>query len=1046
MAGPESKIEPDSSPLSSSPGSGNDDLEQRLERAFLERDKLDDEALIELLTGDDEIDERVLELIATDRIAEEGLDAIEREGLAEAVQGDMGGRLVGDYRLLHEIGSGGMGVLYLAEDTRLGRLCALKLLPRATESTVARFQREAEITAKLVHPNIVPVYGVGESEGVRYIAMRYIAGRDIERTLSRTKRAGSSPDQALYDRAVRWMSLVADALQHAHDHGVLHRDVKPSNILIENDQPFILDFGLATHDDEISITRPGDLVGTVAYMPPEQVRGEVDDLDRRADVYAMGATLYQLLAGSVPFAGRNAQVIARQILTRDPAPLTRYGIPRDLEAVVFRAMEKDATRRYASARELGEDLVRYLQRVPVRARHLGPLRRFGRIAWRHRFAVAAAVLVVGGLVTAAVQTSWGRRRQEDVSVARMTQAYRSAERERYRDAVVVLGRLLDDHPGFSDAAKARDLREIYRLHELNDRGMQQLFAAAVFDADSVEDIFAEADAVGRPEVLSDQRRFLRVVLLQKMGRRDAARASLDEWERDEGRTRPTAVVRLYLDAVGRDASPNRYAEVEARLKEVPSAVDADDHFFVALIFALTKGGEKRGLREIDRLLEDRPNDFWARFIRGNLLRRLGRSGEAREVYSALIARIAGGTNYSPPKLKAAYYQRGFNSYLLGDFERAIVDLRRGRSDIGPWESSRTIALCQVKLGRIEDALATYDEALRLIDREVLDPERELAEARRLRDRREILGAILDCCRKTGDFARADELVATIAGDDESAARLMRVENAVLRAERADKAEARGLFRRAVAEIDAILDDVDAPQIEILRAKALYGLGDAEDAIATLDDLLDVRPHLADARFMRAWFSFQVAFAHENRYFDAIVTDPDDAEFVEHRVRVRRALSDIDAVRWVGIERLTDVDADVVDFAEGALRYWNREPWRAADLLGDVASRPVPPGRGWQVWVDCLHGRALEACAKPRAALVAYRRGLDRLPSHNQTLALAARVAARLDDPAAFGDVIAIMKRSARPGWSIARELVRSVYDDVRDDPRFAPFFATTERR
>ncbi len=306
-------------------------------------------------------------------------------------------RLLGRYEMLRPLGSGACGTVYLARDAELDRLVAVKL-PRlgrlAGPDEVNRFVREARSTAQFRHPGIVPVHDAGQADGLCYLVSEYIPGITLGQRLA----AGRlSPDEA-----ARLVLAMAEALDCAHRHGVIHRDLKPSNILLDDDgRPHLADFGLARRTSgEHTLTGAGEVLGTPAYMSPEQARGEAHRVDGRSDVYSLGVILYEALTGRVPFPGSPSQVL-RRVLDEEPCPPRRCDrrIPRDLETICLKALAKEPEGRYPTARALAEDLRRYLHGRPVRARPVGRLARLVRWCRRQPVAaglVAALALGIGG--------------------------------------------------------------------------------------------------------------------------------------------------------------------------------------------------------------------------------------------------------------------------------------------------------------------------------------------------------------------------------------------------------------------------------------------------------------------------------------------------------------------------------------------------------------------------------------------------------------------------------------------------------------------------
>lgn len=273
----------------------------------------------------------------------------------------------GDFELIEEIGRGGMGVVYRARQQSLGREVALKLIlldHLASETDRARFYAEARAAAKLEHPHIVPVYDLGEVQGRPYISMKLIEGSTLSSQLQNGHMDGKS--------AAKLLIPLCQAVQYAHENSVLHRDVKPSNIMINHEgQAFLTDFGLAKDLRETpTLTRTGAVVGTPAYMPPEQASGQKPTLDPTSDVYSLGAVLYHMITGQPPFVGRTGLETVLMVMEQDPPSprsLTR-GLDRDLEMIILRCLQKPPDLRYASASALEQDLNAYLNNEEIAAR------------------------------------------------------------------------------------------------------------------------------------------------------------------------------------------------------------------------------------------------------------------------------------------------------------------------------------------------------------------------------------------------------------------------------------------------------------------------------------------------------------------------------------------------------------------------------------------------------------------------------------------------------------------------------------------------------
>jgi tetratricopeptide (TPR) repeat protein/tRNA A-37 threonylcarbamoyl transferase component Bud32 len=319
------------------------------------------------------------------------------------------------YEMVEFVGRGGMGDVFKARDPRLGRYVALKFLRRDDPDQVKRFVREAQVQARVEHENLCPVYEVGDVEGHSYIAMQYISGgsiKDIADLLSSLEK-------------VEIMVDVADALHAAHQAGLIHRDVKPANILVERTpggrwHPFVVDFGIARDiDTPHDLTVSGMVLGTPAFSAPEQVRGESSKLDRRTDVYGLGATLYWFLTGRSPYEGAYTEIISG-VAERDPVPPHRIDrtIPVDLETIVLKCLEKEQDRRYPTAREMSEDLRRFLAGEPITARPATMFYKLGKRVRKHPRLVTAGVATIAAFIALgliSLRTNLHTRRQAAVA-------------------------------------------------------------------------------------------------------------------------------------------------------------------------------------------------------------------------------------------------------------------------------------------------------------------------------------------------------------------------------------------------------------------------------------------------------------------------------------------------------------------------------------------------------------------------------------------------------------------------------------------------------
>jgi tRNA A-37 threonylcarbamoyl transferase component Bud32 len=306
----------------------------------------------------------------------------------------------GDYELLEEIARGGMGVVYKARQSSLKRIVAVKTIRTgelADEAEVRRFHTEAQAAARLQHPNIVAIHEIGEDRGRHYFSMDFVEGRNLAQI------AGGRPVPAR--SAAEWLKVIAGAVQFAHEHGVLHRDLKPQNIMVDSaGRPHVTDFGLARSlTGDSTLTQTGAVMGSPSYMSPEQARGRNDLVGPANDVYSLGAILYELLTGRPPFCGKTPVETLSEVVNDEPLPprLLNADAPIDLESICLKCLEKNPLLRYPTAREMELDLGRFLAGEPVQARPAGALRRtmcwFRRHRWVSSAAVSALILTLSGL-------------------------------------------------------------------------------------------------------------------------------------------------------------------------------------------------------------------------------------------------------------------------------------------------------------------------------------------------------------------------------------------------------------------------------------------------------------------------------------------------------------------------------------------------------------------------------------------------------------------------------------------------------------------------
>jgi serine/threonine-protein kinase len=303
------------------------------------------------------------------------------------------GRRLGKYEIIKQIGEGGMGKVYQGRDPKLQRIVALKTLLRQDNSTpelLVRFQREAQLLAEVLHPNIVQIFEIAEEQGTLFFAMEYVEGETLR---AKIKKHLPTPREAVVT-----MVAITHAIAYLHSKNIIHRDLKPSNIMMQSDGTIkVMDFGLAKKLlSEQQLTRPGDNIGTIGYMPPEQYEGQPDNIDVRSDVYSLGVMLYEMLTGTMPFQGETPiNVYLQQIKYLPKSPLWHNkGLSLDVANICLKAIEKEKPDRYQSVREMAADLTRYLNGEPVLARPLAWHVRTARKIIRRPVLLSAAVVLL----------------------------------------------------------------------------------------------------------------------------------------------------------------------------------------------------------------------------------------------------------------------------------------------------------------------------------------------------------------------------------------------------------------------------------------------------------------------------------------------------------------------------------------------------------------------------------------------------------------------------------------------------------------------------
>jgi tetratricopeptide (TPR) repeat protein len=777
---------------------------------FLERHRRGERpTLTEYAARHPELAEQIRELFAALLVMEDVRPGPPPAGDVPQTEGTP--RRLGEYRIVREIGRGGMGIVYEAEQESLGRRVALKVLPPGAlgdAAHVERFQREARAAARLHHTNIVPVFGVGEESGTHYYVMQYIEGRPLDEVLAelrrlraegargavlpveRTDAAAESPSAALVARSL-WQGhsrapsqpllaeaeldateppgppspapapgapraqgpgssaplsdphrpyansvahlgvQVAEALEYAAGQGVLHRDVKPSNLLLDVwGTVWLTDFGLAKATGTPDLTRPGDLLGTVRYMAPERFRGHADV---RSDVYALGLTLYELLALRPAFGEAGRPELIGQITSAEPPRLDRLNpqLPRDLVTIVYKAMAKDPAQRYPTAAALAEDLRRFLDGRSILARRLSLPEQAWRLCRRHpsQAALAVALLAVVGLVAGG--GVWLVREQ----------AERQAEAERQEETLRrEVGTALAQAAGFRKGLHFRQGRELLeqvkqRLAPAGPDDLRQRLEQAQADLDLAEHLdSAQLQATtlveGKFDFAGAERRYVVVFAKAGLGRegediaataaqvRDSALraelvASLDDW----ASLTTVPARRNWLLAVAREADRDpernllRQPELwqdGARLTRVVQKVRVSElspQFANALARVLNqRGGDAVPLLAAAQARF--PNDFWLNLHLAGTLREHGQLDEALGYYRAALA--------LRPKVSAVHNNFANALQAKGRLDDAIAHFRQAiQLDPKHALAHYNLGIALQAQGRLDEAIAEYRQSLRL---------------------------------------------------------------------------------------------------------------------------------------------------------------------------------------------------------------------------------------------------------------------------------------------------------------------------------------------
>jgi serine/threonine-protein kinase len=661
---------------------------------------------------------------------------------------------IAGYEVLGVLGRGGSGVIYRVRHLKLNRVVALKMLlsgSYASAPELLRFTREAEAVASLSHPNIVPVHDVGDVDGRPYYTMEFIEGGSLAQKLA------GVPQPAL--RCATTVTTLAGAVGTAHQHGIIHRDLKPGNVLLTADgTPKITDFGLARHfDGDGGLTLDGVRVGTPSYMSPEQVRGQAGAVGPAADIYALGAILYEMLTGRPPFRAATATETQRQVIDEEPATPSRVNtkVPRDLETICLKCLHKDPGRRYSTAAALADDLRRFLKGEPITARPTGSLERVAK--WAQRRPSSAAMILAGAAITlllivGAVWLTLERGKLTHAVEADLRDVAELAQQARWAEARLALERA---HARLGRVAGSEVRQRVAQAKtnldlatSLDDvrlsrvTGGQLIFYKRKANERYTE-IFQRAGLGTFHDEANDVAARVRASAI-----RTALVTALDDWAvcaTDESqRNWVISVARAGgPDANGwRDRILDRASWADAAALSELARTMPPRECSVSLQLALGErlrdaGGDATPL--LRRVQNEHPDDFWVNLILGNAL--LYRAtGEAREYYRvALASRPQAAVGYCAlgdalrlqesfeeatryyqlaidrdPNYARVYTNLGLTLRTQGKVDQAIRFYKKS-VELDPnyaWAYAN-LGTAYRDIGRLEDAAAQYHKALAL---------------------------------------------------------------------------------------------------------------------------------------------------------------------------------------------------------------------------------------------------------------------------------------------------------------------------------------------
>jgi serine/threonine protein kinase/tetratricopeptide (TPR) repeat protein len=918
------------------------------------------------------------------------------------------------YELIEVLGEGGMGVVYKARQRGLNRLVAVKMIRtdrRGNADRLARFRVEAEAVARLRHPNIVQIFEIGEAAGAPFVSLELLEGGSLEDRLLGTPQRGQDAAQLLI--------TLAKAVQVAHDAGIIHRDLKPSNILFTEDgTPKITDFGLAKRlESDSRQTESGQIMGSPSYMAPEQARGRTRDVGPAADVYALGAVLYEMLTGRPPFKGETPVETIHQVTDDEVVPPSRLvpRVSRDLETICLHCLNKDQSRRYVSPRALAEDLERFLSECPIKARRTPFWERGAKLARRHPVAATLFALVILGLLGLAgtwlVYSSREAHRldlltsmaiqelfkaQDDIAHERWGEAEPALtalrEKLRVERDLGELGRRTDGLLALAKQARAaaekgrrhgdqlatfRQRRKQALLHETHFTGLGLPYepeavkssaraVLAVFSARGAEDV---SDQMHLPETLTPReqdeiREGCFEMLLVLADAEKSAAKSLELLDQAAQLRPPT---RAYLlrraDCLARRGDV-RGAQDERKRAEALTIDSALDHFLLGK--ALYKQGDwSAAMPHLDAALQREPGHFWAHCITAVCRMQLGHAFQARTELTACLQ--------IEPRLPWLYELRGFASYQIAILAGAAAESLQAKGKTLRSEYELQLRSAESDYASAFELLtAAPNKDLRyglLVNRGLLWLQRrdwekavaELQEAIKLDGRQwpafETLAKVYE--RQEKPDQAIEQFTRAIALQSNSAA-LYRARAAVNRGRKDQGPEHRA---QALADLERAigLDPAGSAALaldEAHRAKLLLLDARFEEALAACDAALSTDPNHREAHLIRVEVLRKL-----NRYDDVIRS-------CNALLARGKPSTELYELRGLAREKIKDYEGAIEDYTLAiGLRPGGAEIWTRRGVLYLATDAPQPALRNFQEAIrldstnaDAYVGRGLALAA------------------------------------------------------------------------------------